>query len=86
MHSYAFPTPNWTPYEGVNHIMNNSGIYNQLLEYNPETEDLFDIRGDLAVSWEVAADGTTWTFVITPDATFQDGTPLTSEDVGVQRR
>ncbi len=81
MHSYAFPTPNWTPYEGVNHIMNNSGIYNQLLEYNPETDDLFDIRGDLALSWEVAEDGITWTFVITPNATFQDGTPLTSEDV-----
>ena len=81
MHSYAFPTPNWTPYEGTNHIMNNSGIYNQLLEYNPETEDLFDIRGDLALSWEVAEDGITWTFVISPDATFQDGTPVTSEDV-----
>ncbi len=81
MHSYAFPTPNWTPYEGTNHIMNNSGIYNQLLEYNPETEDLFDIRGDLAVSWEVAADGVTWTFTITKDAVFQDGTPVTSEDV-----
>ena len=81
MHSYAFPTPNWTPYEGTNHIMNNSGIYNQLLEYNPETEDLFDIRGDLAVSWEVAADGVTWTFTITKDALFQDGTPVTSADV-----
>ncbi len=81
MHSYAFPTPNWMPYEGTNHIMNFSGIYNQLLEHNPETEDLFDIRGDLAVSWEVAADGRTWTFQLNKDAVFQDGAPVTAGDV-----
>lgn len=37
--------------------------------------------GDLAESFEVSDDATTFTFHIHPDATFNDGTPLTSEDV-----
>ena len=37
--------------------------------------------GDLAESYEVSDDATTFTFHIHPDATFNDGTPLTSEDV-----
>lgn len=37
--------------------------------------------GDLAESFEVSDDATTFTFHIHPDATFNDGTPLTAEDV-----
>jgi peptide/nickel transport system substrate-binding protein len=35
----------------------------------------------LAESWEASADQTTFTFHLRPDATFSDGTPLTSSDV-----
>jgi peptide/nickel transport system substrate-binding protein len=36
---------------------------------------------DLAQSWEVAADGLTYTFHLNPNAKFQDGSPVTAEDV-----
>ena len=35
----------------------------------------------LATSWEASADGTTYTFRITPDATWHDGRPLTADDI-----
>jgi peptide/nickel transport system substrate-binding protein len=35
----------------------------------------------LAVSWEVAADGGTWTFRLDPAATFSDGRPVRAADV-----
>ena len=36
---------------------------------------------DLADSWTSDAKGTTWTFTIRPDATWQDGVPVTADDV-----
>ncbi len=36
---------------------------------------------DLAKSWEVAADGMSWTFQLRDDAKWSDGQPFTSEDV-----
>ena len=56
-------------------------LYNGLLEYNPETLDIADIRGDLATDWSLAADGLNYTFNLHPDAKWHDGTPVTSEDV-----
>ena len=38
-------------------------------------------RPDLASDWTVDPKGTTWTFTIRPDATWQDGEPVTSDDV-----
>ena len=35
----------------------------------------------LADSWEIAADGRTYTFHLNPDATWHDGTPVTADDV-----
>ena len=36
MHSYSFPPPNWHPHAtNTVQIMSSSGIYNQLVEYNP---------------------------------------------------
>ena len=35
----------------------------------------------LADSWEVAADGVTYTFYLNKDATWHDGTPVTADDV-----
>ena len=36
---------------------------------------------DLADTWSVDATGKTWTFHLRDDATWQDGTPVTAEDV-----
>ena len=36
---------------------------------------------DLAESYTISQDGKTYTFVIRPDATFQNGTPVTADDV-----
>ena len=38
-------------------------------------------RPDLASDWTVDPKGKTWTFTIRPDATWQDGEPVTSDDV-----
>jgi ABC-type transport system substrate-binding protein len=55
--------------------------YNGLIEYNPETDETTDIRSDLATSWELADDGVTYTFKLHPDAVWNDGRPVTAEDV-----
>ena len=55
--------------------------YNGLLEYNPETDDQLDLRGDLAESWSLSDDGLTYTFIIPDNANFIDGTPVTAADV-----
>jgi peptide/nickel transport system substrate-binding protein len=82
MHSYSFPPPNWYPHvTNTVQVMSYSGIYNQLLEYNPETENPFELRGDLATSWELSKDGKVYTFHLNPKAKWQDGTPVTAEDV-----
>lgn len=46
-------------------------------------EDVFtgNVKPVLAESWEVAADGLTWTFKLRKDVTFNDGTPFTARDV-----
>jgi ABC-type transport system substrate-binding protein len=81
MQCYAFPPPNWHPHCTLYQVMSYSGIYNQLIEYNPESEDPFDLRGDLATSWELSQDGKVYTFHLDPRAKWQDGKPVTAEDV-----
>ena len=39
------------------------------------------VRPEIADSWEVSADGLTWTFNIHPGIRWQDGVPLTAADV-----
>ncbi|WP_234196927.1 ABC transporter substrate-binding protein [Pseudacidovorax sp. NFM-22] len=43
--------------------------------------DLSNIRGELAERFEVSPDGLTLTFHLRKDAKFQDGTPVTADDV-----
>lgn len=40
-----------------------------------------DFVGDLATDWESSDDGSSWTFTLTADAVFSDGTPVTAADV-----
>jgi len=57
------------------------GITNQIVQFNPETEDRLDVRGDLARDWDVSADGMTYSFNIREGVKFHDGTPLTMDDI-----
>ena len=56
-------------------------VYNKIIEFNPETDDKTDQRGDVAKEWSVAADGLTYTFKLHENVKFHDGMPLTAEDV-----
>jgi len=53
-------------------------IFQTLLDQNPFTGE---VRPLLAESFEVAADGVTWTFHLRHGVVFNDGTPLTAHDV-----
>ncbi len=57
-------------------ILGNS--YQPLVGY--DVEDVSDIFGVIAESWEVSEDGTTFTFTIRPDLQFASGNPITAED------
>ena len=81
MHDYAFPNLIFQPHEFSNQFKNTSAIYNGLLEYNAETDDPYDIRGDLAESWELQPDGVTCVFHLYENAVWQNGTPVTATDV-----
>ena len=81
MHDYAFPNLIWHPHEFSNQTKNMSGIYNGLLEYDAETDDPYDIVGDLAESWDLQPDGVTYVFHLHQNATWHNGTPVTAEDV-----
>ena len=81
MHDYAFPNLVFHPHEFTNQQKNISGIYNGLLEYDSETDDPYDIRSDLAESWELLPDGVTYLFHLYENAVWQDGTPVTADDV-----
>ena len=61
-------------------LKNTSPVFNGLLEFNPETDDPLDIRGDLAESWEQTGP-TTYVFYLRQNATWHDGKPVTAEDI-----
>lgn len=77
-------------------LVGSMGRLNPLLDWNnPADRDIdrlifsglirFDERGlpqpDLAESWGTSSDGTIYNFTIRPNAVWQDGTPVTSDDV-----
>ena len=57
-----------------------SDMYDQLTELSPNLEP----APGLAQSWDISADGLSWTFHIRPGVSWQDGTPFTAEDVRFQ--
>jgi oligopeptide transport system substrate-binding protein len=46
-----------------------------------QLDDHLQVHAQLAQSWQISADGVTWTFHLKPHLKFSDGTPLTSADV-----
>lgn len=82
LQAYAAPDHWGTHSSGtLNSIMFSSPMYNQLIEYNDETDNNDDIRGDIAKSWEITNGGQTYIFKIHDGIKFHNGAPLTSEDV-----
>ncbi len=54
-------------------------FYSTLLQF--DLADYPKVKADLAESWDIAQDLLTYTFRLVPNATFHDGTPVTSADV-----
>ena len=76
----------WDPHTAVylEDIQVQSGMYNQLLEFNPLNDDPYtegDILGEIARAWEVADDGLSYTFYLREDVTWSDGERLDADDV-----
>ena len=57
-------------------VLGNS--YQPLVGY--DVNDVSDIFGVIAESWEVSEDGKTFTFQIRPDMQFASGNPITADD------
>ncbi len=56
-----------------------TNLYDRLLRY--EAEDVTKLVGGVAESWTISPDGKVFTFKLRPNQVFQDGAPLTAEDV-----
>ncbi len=72
----------WDPHiaTGLFDLVNFAPIYSSIIEYNPETDDALDIRGELASDW-TSDDGVTYTFNLVDNVRFIDGEVLDAEDV-----
>ena len=83
MHDYNAPTTG-RPLPGqatYSHLKNLGPLYNQIVEYNPETDDTDDFRCDLCKNWELSKDGLTYVYHLVENARWSDGQPITAEDV-----
>ncbi|MEF2074056.1 ABC transporter substrate-binding protein [Consotaella aegiceratis] len=65
-----------------------TGVYDRLIAFDRKPRDdgsyvfVFDkLHGELAKSFDVSEDGLTITFHLRPNATWQDGSPVTADDV-----
>ena len=56
-------------------------LFNSILQYDHNTDDLFDIVCDLCTSWELAEDGLTYTFRFPRGIWWHDGVPFTAADL-----
>ncbi len=56
-----------------------ANIYDRIMMFEPE--DLQNLVGGVAESWDVSADGKTITFTIRPGLKFHSGNPVRAEDV-----
>jgi peptide/nickel transport system substrate-binding protein len=73
------PLTNWDPaIEFSNGIHLHNNMYEQLLRYDAAAKKIIPL---LAESYSVSEDGLTWTFKIRQGVKFQNGDPMTAEDV-----
>ena len=80
---YVFPNLDFAPYTIQGTLLKNVApiMGGGLIEFNGETEDVWDIRGDLADSWIASDDLSKYVFKLNKGATWHDGTPVTADDV-----
>ena len=80
MSAYA-DTKDWDPLgsASLSSVISYSQLYNQLVQYN--TVDTAQVEGDLAENWQISADGQTYTFNLREGMTWNDGAPITADDV-----
>ena len=80
MSAYA-DTKDWDPLgsASLSSVISYSQLYNQLVQYNSVETD--QVEGDLATDWQVSADGLTYTFNLHGNVQWNDGEPLTADDV-----
>jgi len=79
--SFVYPRNQYTPHVHSAVPVFSAAVYSLMVEFDPTTADPFDIRPDLAKSWEISEDGSTYTFRLSENVRFHDGTPLTADDV-----
>jgi peptide/nickel transport system substrate-binding protein len=78
---FGFPAQTFTPHVNWQAFVFAGGAWSLLVEFDPTTPDPFDIRPDLAKSWEISEDGLTYTFALHDNVKYHDGTPVTADDV-----
>ena len=80
MSAYA-DTRDWDPVgsASLSSVIAYSQLYNQLVQY--DTVDTSAIVGDLAESWDVSADGRTYTFHLRDGMRWNDGRTIAANDV-----
>ena len=81
----AFEPPGSDTYYGgsnADNTMTHVGpIFNQIVEFDPDTREGLDLRGGVAESWEVVDSGLTYNFKLRQNMMFHDGTTLEMADV-----
>ncbi len=80
MGAYA-DTKDWDPLgsASTSSVISYSQLYNQLVQF--DTVDTSEVVPDLAESWEINPDGTVYTFRLHDNIQWQDGNPLTVDDL-----
>jgi peptide/nickel transport system substrate-binding protein len=80
----VFGAPHWSSLQEGGPISASMDPFsNLLIEYglNQDTDDQLEIRGDIADSWTLGANGTTYTFFLNENARWHDGVPITAADI-----
>ena len=80
MSAYA-DTKDWDPLgsSSLSSVISYSQLYNQIVQF--DNDDTTQVTGDLAESWDINPEGTQYTFHLREGVQWNDGTPLTADDV-----
>ena len=72
----AFESPGSDTYYGGNNADNTmahiGSIFNQIVEFDPDTREGLDLRGGVAESWSISEDGLTYRFKLRDNLMFHD--------------
>ena len=81
----SFESPGSDTYYGGNNADNTmahiGGIFNGLVEFDPDTPEGLDLRGGVAESWSLSEDGLTYNFKLRDNMMWHDGTAVDMDDV-----